>query len=264
MPRLWSFHSPRPLDGLIAVDFIHALHQRSRNEEMTDKVDVKIEASVQELRDKLDALWEKHLTLLDSYHQAQQDIARHFSSGFFDLAQATFKSTSRVRYGQESYDDRMQATTRFNVSIDDQDVPCLVLELHDTTSPSTEDSNGDSNKGLSNRKADEKEEDTPGQQPTPPTTPPRESEKQLPEKQKQENESETAYDKEATKKKVRDPIHWYGILVPPSLRSSQKSFKSAIQNPVIEAANSAQALRHINMEIRKLRKDIKKAEKRVS
>ncbi|KAG9570778.1 hypothetical protein KCU71_g1100, partial [Aureobasidium melanogenum] len=222
---------------------------------MADEIDNKRDMSVDELRDQLDALWEKHLILLDSYHQAQQQIARHFSSGFFHLAQATFKSTTRVRYGQEYYDDRMQATTRFDASVDDQDLPRLGLKVNDTTSPSTKDS--------TNESSDEKEEDTPTQQPTPPSTPPTESE-ELPEEQSHENKSEAADDKESKQKKVRDPIHWYGILVPPSLRSSQNSFKSAIQDPIVEAANSAQALRYVNMEIRKLRKDIKKAEKRVS
>ncbi|KAH0145888.1 hypothetical protein KCU67_g12461, partial [Aureobasidium melanogenum] len=227
---------------------------------MADEIDNKRDMSVDELRDQLDALWEKHLTLLDSYHQAQQQIARHFSSGFFHLAQATFKSTTRVRYGQEYYDDRMQATTRLDASVDDQDLPRLALQVNDTTSPSTKHSTNQS----SDEKADEKDEDTPAQQPTPPSTPPTESDKKLPDEQSHENKSENADDKGSTQKKVRDPIHWYGILVPPSLRSSQISFKSAIQDPVVEAANSAQALRHVNMEIRKLRKDIKKAEKRVS
>ncbi|KEQ61330.1 uncharacterized protein M437DRAFT_17531, partial [Aureobasidium melanogenum CBS 110374] len=211
-----------------------------------------------ELRDQLDSLWEKHLTLLDSYHQAQQQIARHFSSGFFNLAQATFKSTTRVRYGQEYYDDRMQAITRFDASIDDHELPHLALKIDDTTLTTTKNSNKDSTTKSSNDIVDEKEEDAPAQQPTPPSTPPTESEEKRPDEQSHENKSEQADGKESAQKKVRDPIHWYGILVPPSLRSSQTSFKSAIQNPIIEAANSAQALRHVSMEIRKLRKDIKK------
>ncbi|KAG9944956.1 hypothetical protein KCU85_g7602, partial [Aureobasidium melanogenum] len=226
---------------------------------MADAVDNKTELSLDELRDQLDSLWEKHLTLLDSYHQAQQQIARHFSSGFFNLAQATFKSTTRVRYGQEYYDDRMQASTRFDASIDNHDLPRLALKVNDTTPPTK-----DSNNKSSDEKVDEKEGDKPTQQPTPPSTPPTESEEKRPDEQSHENKPEQADDKESAQKKVRDPIHWYGILVPPSLRSSQTSFKSAIHGPVIEAANSAQALRHVNMEIRKLRKDIKKAEKRVS
>ncbi|KAG9596226.1 hypothetical protein KCU77_g5189, partial [Aureobasidium melanogenum] len=227
---------------------------------MADEMDNKTELSVEELRDQLDALWEKHLTLLDSYHQAQQQIARHFSSGFFHLAQATFKSTTRVRYGQEYYDDRMQAIARFDASVDDHNLTHLALKVNDTASSSTKDSTNKS----SDEKADKKEEDTPAQQPTPPSTPPTESEEELLDEQSHENKSEVADDKESKQKKVRDPIHWYGILVPPSLRSSQNSFKSAIQDPIVEAANSAQALRYVNMEIRKLRKDIKKAEKCVS
>ncbi|KAI4717899.1 hypothetical protein E4T48_05916 [Aureobasidium sp. EXF-10727] len=228
---------------------------------MADEKEVKIEVSVEELHDQLDTLWEKHLTLLDSYNQAQQQIARHFSSGFFNLAQATFKSTTRVRYGQEYYDDRMQATTRLDASVDDKDVPRLALKINDT-SFSTKDSHKQKTDG-SDEKAEKEQEDTPSQQPTPPPTPLRESEERTTEEERQQNKSDTAEGDEAKPKNPRDPLHWYGILVPPSLRSSQKSFQSAINESVIDAANSAQALRRIDMEIRKLRKDIKKAEKRV-
>jgi hypothetical protein len=110
---------------------------------MAEEKDVNNDIGVEELRDQLDALWEKHLILLDSYHQAQQQIARHFSTGFFDLAQATFKSTTRVRYGQEYYDDRMHATTRFEASVDKQDTPRLALMVNDTPSSSTKPSNTD-------------------------------------------------------------------------------------------------------------------------
>ncbi|CAD0087618.1 unnamed protein product [Aureobasidium vineae] len=229
---------------------------------MAHEEEVPSELSVDELRDQLDTLWEKHLALLNSYHQAQQQIARHFSSGFFDLAQATFKSTTRVRYGQEYYDDRMQATTCFHASVDANDTPRFALKINDTTATTK-----DSHKGASNKsdvETGDTQEDTPTQQPTPPSTPLRESgEKETKEHSQKEN-SETADDKGATPKKPRDPLHWYGILVPPSLRSSQKSFQFAINDPVVDAVNSAQALRRIDMEIRKLRKDIKKAEKRVA
>jgi hypothetical protein len=210
---------------------------------MAEEKDVNNDIGVEELRDQLDALWEKHLILLDSYHQAQQQIARHFSTGFFDLAQATFKSTTRVRYGQEYYDDRMHATTRFEASVDKQDTPRLALMVNGTPSSSTKPSNTD----------------TPEKSPDSNT----ETSDQGQEAKSQEQESENKpEDKEKAHNKVRDPLHWYGILVPPSLRSSQKSFISAIHNPVMTAANSAQALHRIDMDIRKLRKDIKKAEKK--
>ena len=227
---------------------------------------VKPEIGVDELRDQLDALWEKHLTLLDSYHQAQQQLARHFSSGFFDLAQATFKSTSRVRYGQEFYDDRMQAVRRFEASINDNDLPCLALKANDT-SPSPGTSNEHSTKSgekSSEKEAGEKKTEEPEQQPTPPSTPLRDPGEEEPSKEQEEQDtSESTSHQDKAQKKPRDPLHWYGILVPPALRASQKSFISAIESPLIEAANSAQALRLVAVEIRKLRKDIKKAERRL-
>lgn len=215
--------------------------------------DLRAGPGVDELRDQLDALWENHLTLLDSYHQAQQQIARHFSSGFFDLAQATFKSTTRVRYGQEYYDDRMQATTRFEASIDNKDVSHLALILNDTPSPSTKGSDKEStdkSPDFDNDSNKQGQEDTSDEQ----------EDRDKPEQQEQDKPD----DKAKTHNKVRDPLHWYGILVPPSLRASQKSFISAIHDPVIDATNAAQALRRVDMDIRKLRKDIKKAEKRVA
>jgi len=226
--------------------------------------EVKPEIGVDELRDQLDALWEKHLTLLDSYHQAQQQLARHFSSGFFDLAQATFKSTTRVRYGQEYYDDRMQATRRFEASTNDNDVPCLALKADDT-SPSTDTSNEHSTisgEKSSDKEAKGKKPDQPDQQqPTPPSTPPRDTEEEK--LSEEQDKSKTTSDQDKAQKKPLDPLHWYGILVPPALRASQNSFISAVESPLIEAASSAQALRLVAVEIRKLRKDIKKAERRL-
>jgi hypothetical protein len=212
---------------------------------MAEEKDVNNDIGVEELRDQLDALWEKHLILLDSYHQAQQQIARHLSTGFFDLAQATFKSTTRVRYGQEYYDDRMQATTRFEASVDKQDTPRLASIVNDTPSPSTKPANKDPTSTEKSPHSN-KETDEQGQEAKP----------------EEQGSEDRAEDKQEAHSKVRNPLHWYGILVPPSLRSSQKSFIAAIQTPVIDAANSAQALHRIDMDIRKLRKDIKKAEKK--
>jgi hypothetical protein len=187
-------------------------------------------------------------------------LARHFSSAFFDLAQANFKSTNRLRYGQDSYDERMQATRRLLISLDDQHLPVLTTSSPLPPSIST--------------KANP-------QQPTPPSTPPIDTDNQTPpidtanqtppintanqtreEKDQELNDTPESENKESSSKKLGDPLHWFGILVPPALRSSQKSFISAFDGPIIDATNSAQALRHVTLEIRKLRKLIKRAEKR--
>jgi type II secretory pathway pseudopilin PulG len=58
---------------------------------------------------RLDELLETYLNTLDQYQKAQQQLATRLSSGYFSLAQANFNNQSRTRYGQDYYDERMQA-----------------------------------------------------------------------------------------------------------------------------------------------------------
>lgn len=76
----------------------------------------------------LDDLLERYLHLLNQYQTLQQSLAQHFSrvridlaefwthsqsaQGYLSLAQANFSNPNRVRYGQDHYDDRMQASAR--------------------------------------------------------------------------------------------------------------------------------------------------------
>ena len=55
-----------------------------------------------------------------------------------------------------------------------------------------------------------------------------------------------------------DPIRWFGVLVPPALRSAQTSFVSAIEGPVVELSIFSKELRQQEIEIGRVRKQIKK------
>lgn len=50
-----------------------------------------------------------------------------------------------------------------------------------------------------------------------------------------------------------DPIHWYGILVPQSLRRAQDSFANAIDNQVPDLASTAVEMRALEQQIDQLR-----------
>lgn len=56
----------------------------------------------------------------------------------------------------------------------------------------------------------------------------------------------------------RDPLRWFGILVPSSLRSAQSSFLSAVEGPVPQIATLSKDLRQQEMEIGRMRKQLKK------
>lgn len=57
------------------------------------------------------------------------------------------------------------------------------------------------------------------------------------------------------RKKFRshDPIYWYGILVPPSLRNAQKSFTEAIEDQVPELAGAVVQMRVLEKQIAQVR-----------
>jgi cytoskeletal protein RodZ len=55
-----------------------------------------------------------------------------------------------------------------------------------------------------------------------------------------------------------DPIRWFGILVPPALRSAQASFVASVKGPIPQLSTLASELRGTEVDIGRLRKQIKK------
>ncbi|KAF4549269.1 Hypothetical protein D9617_22g066140 [Elsinoe fawcettii] len=206
-----------PMD---AVDQPRAMH--------TEMVD--LDAAQQQLQ----ALWIKYLGFLDQYSKAQQEISKYHSTGIFSLAEANFKNTTRTRYGQDYYDERMQAATRYSVA--DTASKSLKLERKESSQACMPPTNS-SSKG----KAVNGDEDSAGDSVA-------------------QEETEPSHGNDT----VPDPIKWFGILVPPQLRACQREFLAMATGPVITAINASRSLREVEADIRRLRKDIRKAERAVT
>lgn len=74
-----------------------------------------------------------------------------------------------------------------------------------------------------------------------------------------DEETESADPETKTKKKrSNDPIRWFGVLVPPALRFAQSSFVSAVSGPVSEIVAIQKELKQQEIEIGRVRKQIKK------
>lgn len=71
-------------------------------------------------------------------------------------------------------------------------------------------------------------------------------------------EEKSAKDVPKDSNKVKDPIRWFGILVPPALRSAQQTFISIVEGPIPQLATIARDLRSQEIEIGRVRKQIKK------
>jgi hypothetical protein len=61
--------------------------------------------------------------------------------------------------------------------------------------------------------------------------------------------------------KPRNPINWYGVLIPPPLREAQKSFIDVVDNSIPNVINITAQLRQLEIDIGRTRKTIKKLEK---
>jgi vacuolar-type H+-ATPase subunit D/Vma8 len=161
-----------------------------------------------DLMQKLDALFEQYLNTLDQYQKTREQLSSQLSSGFMSLAQANFSNKGR-QYGQDYYDERMQAQRVLSIA-SDKDVLNVKCE----------------------RVKDEISEDANGEETT-----------------------------QKLKFASKDPLRWFGVLVPPRLRSAQASFASVVEGPVPRLIILQHELRNLEIEIGRTRKMIKKLAK---
>ena len=221
--------------------------------------------TLSDLHDRLDSLWISYLRHLDAYTTAQKTLQQHMRSGFFSLSRANFNARPGMRYGRDYFHDRAVAMRRVEVTQDDDQGSDGRLRLSVVKRLSVSDDE---------RNDDAAEKDGPTreglQQPSPPATP-----------DFGDDQTKTASDQytgnlDATEEKYdgseakqaksklpleADPLRWYGILVPQELRSAQASFSSAVDEGIAGAVNASRAMREVEIEIRKLRKEIRRAEK---
>lgn len=66
-------------------------------------------------------------------------------------------------------------------------------------------------------------------------------------------------DPETGSKATRDPLNWFGILVPPALRTAQSNFEGAVSDLVPALASISEEMKRAEIEVRKARKKIRKA-----
>jgi hypothetical protein len=78
-----------------------------------------------------------------------------------------------------------------------------------------------------------------------------------PNSQSSQNSEKTKEETNSTEKPA-DPLRWFGILVPPALRTAQLTFVSAVEGPIPQLVTILRDLRTQEIEIGRIRKQIKK------
>ncbi|EKV16612.1 coiled-coil domain-containing protein 115 [Penicillium digitatum] len=234
----------------------------SRPGSETPEVKVKPEAldSVQ----CLDALLEKYLHLLDRQQKLHANLAEQLSSGFFSLAQANFSSPPGRRYGPDYYDGRMKAMRKISIQFErnTEESTNDPQEKEDITALPGSEFTFSINTIPTYRpeKADENNEtkaSSPvlgGHVEASGETSPAETASSKPSDEAEPETILVEKSKPVSKKfRSADPIHWYGILVPQSLRRAQDSFANAIENQVPDLASTTVEMRALEQKISRAR-----------
>ncbi|KAK2758026.1 hypothetical protein FQN54_004432 [Arachnomyces sp. PD_36] len=215
----------------------------------------------------LDALLERYLHLLDRHQQLQAELGKQLASGFFSLTQANYSCPPGRRYGEDYYDERMKAIR--TISIDSNSPTPTTHKLSTNSAPKEQDIDLSTLLSFQTLSLSEpspkdstpkkEEEDTssldssPSSEPSEDSTPPPESETRT--ETETETETKPPQEKGEEPKPPRNPLSWYGILVPPSLRSAQGSFTTAVEGTI-------PALAAIMIEMRDVERRVEDARRR--
>ncbi|PWW79939.1 hypothetical protein C7212DRAFT_361421 [Tuber magnatum] len=164
------------------------------------------------MSDHLDQLYLTYLDTVDTYQSLRASLATHFSAGFLSLAQANYNSTNGGRrYGADFYDERMTAIR--GVEVGGGVFECKPLE------PEMKEEE-EQREGIKDTDQEGSELDT---------------------IEKSEEQAPTL--------DPRDPIRWFGILVPPALRQAQSEFTLSAQTIIPQLATTISKLATLSSEI---------------
>ena len=221
--------------------------------------------------ERLDGLLETYLDLLDQYTTLRTQLSKQFRDGFFSLARANHTSTSLGRgrrYGEDGYDERMKAQRRIVYDVEEAGngrdghdsksqqtnnqkdqvsrMPVCSVSIQKTKQVATSD---ETSTQRTEQAEDSKAPDRPSTgEPAPaPASPPT--------RNKRESSSGTTA-KARPLPSTRDPLNWYGILVPPPLRQAQAFFISGVESSMPGLLNTSAAMYELEIRITKLRTEL--------
>ncbi|KAM0303597.1 hypothetical protein ACHAPM_003166 [Fusarium culmorum] len=184
----------------------------------------------------IDELLERYLGLLDEYTQLRQTLSQLQSGVYQNIARANFSGERGMRYGQDHYDERMQAIRLLSIGQNEHQSP--VFSLFNT--PEEEEEKG---KGKEEGEGEEQSKSS--------TT----------EELKRGPKSETKEEKPAEKKrKNKNPLHWFGLFAPMGLRTAQTQSIKAVEDVIPRLVSINAEMLDVEIEVRRARKRRAKAE----
>lgn len=210
----------------------------------------------------IDSLLERYLLLLDEYTSLRSSLANLQGAMYQNIARANFSAERGIRYGQDFYDQRMQALRRVMVDAnantntnagegesEDKNANVPIFSVSGENRSDLEQGGTAQSHGAPENSG----EDGGG-------SPGSGDENLTPAEQEDGDVEETKSNKEAT----RNPLRWFGLITPMPLRMAQEDAIKIIENVVPRLATVNAEMLNLEIEVRRARKRRAKAESRPS
>ncbi|KAK0748736.1 hypothetical protein B0T21DRAFT_27578 [Apiosordaria backusii] len=235
---------------------------------------------------KIDSLLQQYLSLLHEYTILRAHLSTLQSSLHQHLARANFSAQPGIRYyGQDYYDERMQATSRLETIISPlSNTPEFKLvklppaaAAAKPEQPENEPAQGKNNSSEEKQQQQQQDQDekstarSGGENDDHADVDQQLSKDDAGEVEGKgegegETETEMGNDDEKPKlnekkKKSNDPLRWFGILTPLPLRQAQADAKKAVEDVIPRLASLSEQMKGLELEVRRERKKRAKAEK---
>ncbi|KAF7560016.1 hypothetical protein G7046_g4126 [Stylonectria norvegica] len=176
----------------------------------------------------VDEMLERYLDLLDEYTRLRQSLSQLQSGVYQNIARANFSGERGMRYGQNHFDERMQASRLLQISVDGKLVPQFsVVEM--SIEGKTQGNDGIPLEG--------------GEVPS-----------------QQFNDEKADGTSKKNRKKNQNPLHWFGLLAPMPLRAAQTQSIQAVAQLVPRLVSINAEMLDLEIEVRRARKRRAKAE----
>lgn len=200
----------------------------------------------------IDALLERYLGLLDEYTTLRARLSQLQTGMFQHLARANFSAERGMRYGPDFYDERMQALRQVSISNTGGGLPIFTVSHcsrargdDDDDKPSRQNPPSDGASPAEEEKQAAAAEEAAGEEPVP--------------------AGDDKADSEAGPKKqiaARDPLRWFGVLTPLSLRQTQACAAEAVDEVIPRLASLGAEMQDLEIQVRRARK--KRAKERAA
>ncbi|OWF43073.1 coiled-coil domain-containing protein 115-like [Mizuhopecten yessoensis] len=172
--------------------------------------------STGETEEKLDSILLEFFSTLDDLYKTQSCLNEDMKNGFLQMSRARYNMGAKA-IGPSQYDENKMAAS-VKITVGDDNKGSNVLIINNVSSVKTETSAKDipvDTVGLRKRNVQKSEQD---------------EEEPVSHDQKELSPKEETVS--VNKKLFPNPLNWFGVLVPQSLRHSQTSFKQAVEHSV--------------------------------